>query len=78
MSDILAAPDLVRFNLTGSGDAARVSAQALWSRSRGFVFSGSRLPRPPAGSAYQIWLTGTGRPVSAVAASTILSERRRG
>jgi anti-sigma-K factor RskA len=64
-SDVLAAPDLVRFNLTGGEGAARVSAQLLWSRSRGMVFSGSRLPAPPAGSTYQIWLLTSGPAVSA-------------
>ena len=42
-SDVLAAPDLVRFNLTGGEGAARVSAQLLWSRSRGVVFTGTVL-----------------------------------
>jgi hypothetical protein len=64
-SDVLAAPDLVRFNLTGGEGAARVSAQLLWSRSRGMVFSGSRLPAPPAGSTYQIWLLTSDSAVSA-------------
>jgi hypothetical protein len=64
-SDVLAAPDLVRFNLSGGEGAARVSAQLLWSRSRGMVFSGSRLPAPPAGSTYQIWLLTSGPAVSA-------------
>ena len=64
-SDVLAAPDLVRFNLVGGEGADRSSAQLLWSRSRGMVFSGSRLPPPPAGSTYQIWLLSADRAVSA-------------
>jgi len=64
-SDVLAASDLVRFNLTGGDGAARIPAQLLWSRSRGMVFSASRLPPPPAGSIYQIWLLTAGDPVSA-------------
>ena len=40
---ILAAPDLIRFNLT-STLADGSSAQVLWSRTRGLVLSGSRLP----------------------------------
>jgi len=63
--DVLAAPDLVRFNLTGGEPEARFSAQLLWSRSRGMVFSASRLPAPPHGSTYQIWLLTAGAPVSA-------------
>jgi hypothetical protein len=63
--DILAAPDLVRFNLIGGDVAARTSAQLLWSRSRGLVFSGSRMPPLPPGAVYQIWLLTAGDPVSA-------------
>ena len=64
-SDVLAAPDLVRFNLSGGDGAARLSAQLLFSRTRGMVFSGSRLPAPPAGSTYQIWLLSADSAVSA-------------
>jgi Anti-sigma-K factor rskA len=64
-SDVLAAPDLMRYNLAGNSQWARVSAQALWSRSRGFVFSASRVPPPPAGSTYQIWISTAVQPVSA-------------
>ena len=64
VSDVLAAPDLVRFNL-GSPDAtSRANAQVLWSRSRGMVLSASRLPAAPAGSVYQIWLLTEGTAVS--------------
>jgi hypothetical protein len=65
ISDVLAAPDMIRFNLAGGTAEGRFSAQLLWSRSRGLVFSGSRLPAPPQGSAYQIWLATNGAPVSA-------------
>jgi len=64
-SDILAAPDLVRFNLIGSEAVARASAQVLFSRSRGMVFSASRLLSPGSGNVYQIWLLTTTDPVSA-------------
>lgn len=65
ISDVLAAPDLVRFNLAGRDGATPLTGQALWSRTRGLVLSGSRLPVPPAGSTYQVWLTTGGAPVSA-------------
>jgi anti-sigma-K factor RskA len=65
ISDVLAAPDLVRYNLAGGAPGARFTAQVLWSRSRGLVFSASRLPAPPPDSSYQIWLLTSGEPVSA-------------
>jgi Anti-sigma-K factor rskA len=63
--DVLAAPDLLRFNLIGTEGAVRASAQLLLSRSRGLVFSGSRLGPPGAGNVYQIWLLTPTDPVSA-------------
>jgi Anti-sigma-K factor rskA len=65
VSDVLAAPDLVRFNVTSGATTPRAYAQMLWSRSRGLVFSGSRVPAPPAGTTYQTWLLTNGEPVSA-------------
>ena len=65
VSDVLAAPDLVRFNVTSGATTPRAYAQMLWSRSRGLVFSGSRVPAPPEGSTYQTWLLTNGEPVSA-------------
>ena len=53
VAEVLAAPDLLRFNLWGAGGA---SGQALVSRSRGFVVSGSQLPTPPANGTHQAWL----------------------
>jgi len=64
-SDVLAAPDLMRFNLVGTEAAARASAQLLFSRSQGMVFSGSHLQSPGAGRLYQIWLLTATDPVSA-------------
>jgi hypothetical protein len=60
ISDVLAAPDLVRFNLVGGDATSSFSAQLLWSRSRGLVFSESRLPALPTDSTYQIWLISGG------------------
>ena len=65
VSDVLAAPDLVRFNVTSGAATPRAYAQMLWSRSRGLVFSGSRVPPAPAGTTYQTWLLTNGEPVSA-------------
>jgi hypothetical protein len=58
ITHVLAAPDLVRFNLSGASASERASAQVLWSRTRGIVVSGARLPPAPTGTVYQIWLAG--------------------
>jgi hypothetical protein len=64
VSNVLAAPDLVRYNLAGGEAAPRANGQILWSRTRGLVFSASRLPARE-GAAYQLWLVTAGAPVSA-------------
>lgn len=64
IGDILAAPDLVRYNLAGGDGTTQFSGQALWSRSRGLVFSESRLPPVPADATYQLWLLSAGEPAS--------------
>lgn len=64
VGNVLAAPDLVRYWLTGPGDS-RAYAQVLFSRSRGMVFSGSRLEPAGAGRTYQLWLLTVGDPVNA-------------
>jgi hypothetical protein len=56
ISDVLAAPDLIRYTLSSTGTIPSASGQVLWSRSRGFVFSASGLPAPPAGMTYQVWM----------------------
>jgi DNA anti-recombination protein RmuC len=56
IGDVLAAPDLIRYPLVGRDWLASASGQMLWSRSRGFVFSASNVPAPPADSTYQMWL----------------------
>src|SRR5258708_3745888 len=63
---VLAAPDLVRIDLAGQPAAPSASARALWSRSRGLVFTATNLPAPPPGRAYQLWvLTAQPAPMSA-------------
>ena len=61
---VLAAPDLIRWNLVSAGQFSG-SAQALWSPSRGFVLSGSGVGPAPSGKTYQAWLLGRGRVISA-------------
>src|SRR5262249_33599737 len=75
ISDVLAAPDLVRFNLAGGTAGARLTGQMLWSRSRGLVFSATRLPSPPSNSTYQVWLMSSGGAVSAGASRLASSGR---
>jgi hypothetical protein len=61
ISDVLAAPDLLRYALVGRDALASASGQMLWSRSRGYVFSASGIPAPPEDATYQMWvLTRTG------------------
>lgn len=61
---ILAAPDLIRFNLTSTlSDGS--SAQVLWSRTRGIVLSASRLQAAGTDKTYQLWLVTSGQSVSA-------------
>jgi len=64
IGDVLAAPDLIRYTMTPR-TVPTASGQVLWSRSRGFVFTASGLPVPPADGTYQIWLLTRGGPVSA-------------
>jgi anti-sigma-K factor RskA len=64
ISDVLAAPDLIRFNLVGGDETSSFTAQVLLSRSRGMVFSESRLPSAPKDSTYQIWLLTNGAAAS--------------
>lgn len=65
IGDVLAAPDLIRYALVGTGLLPGASGQALWSRSRGFVFSASGLTPPPPNATYQVWLATRGGAVSA-------------
>ena len=64
VGNVLAAPDLLRYWLRAS-DGSRAYAQVLFSRSRGMVFSASRLPAPSAGKTYQLWLVSATGPVNA-------------
>ena len=65
VGNVLAAPDLVRYWLTGIGLNERAYAQVLFSRTRGLVFSASRLEPAGDGRTYQLWLLTIGEPVNA-------------
>jgi hypothetical protein len=71
VSNVLAAPDLIRFNLM-SQDQSRASAQVLWSRSRGLVVSATRLAPPPPTHVYQVWLVTA---VNAISAGVITPDQ---
>ena len=62
---VLAAPDLVRIDLGGQGPAPGAHGRALWSRTRGMVFTASSLPPLPAGRVYQVWVVTGQAPISA-------------
>jgi anti-sigma-K factor RskA len=62
---VLAAPDLVRVELSGQAPAANARARALWSRNRGMVFTAANLPRAPEGRVYQVWVVTAAGPISA-------------
>jgi hypothetical protein len=68
ISEVLAAPDLVRYALVGGQAAPGASGQALWSRTRGLVVTASGIPEAPSDSTYHLWLLTTGEPVSVAAA----------
>jgi anti-sigma-K factor RskA len=62
---VLNASDLVRVDLAGQPVAPLAMARAFWSRSRGLVFTASRLPPLPAGRTYQLWVVTAQAPVGA-------------
>ena len=61
---VLTAPDLARVDLEGQPVAPDARARAFWSRSRGLVFSASRLPSLRPGRTYQVWVVTASAPVS--------------
>jgi anti-sigma-K factor RskA len=59
---VLAAADLVRFDLRGAGSA---HARAFWSHRHGLVFSAEQLAPAAPGKTYQLWVISGGTPISA-------------
>jgi hypothetical protein len=62
---VLSADDLRRIDLAGQAVAPRATARAFLSRSRGLVFTASRLPPLPPGRIYQLWIVTMGMAVDA-------------
>jgi anti-sigma-K factor RskA len=64
VATILASADARRFELTSRADPSPAVAQLLWSRSQGIALTASRLPAPPPGRAYQLWMLTRTTPAS--------------
>jgi anti-sigma-K factor RskA len=62
---ILTAGDMREIPLTGSGGSASVAARAYMSPARGLLLVADRLPEPPPGRVYQVWVIEGGRTTSA-------------
>jgi anti-sigma-K factor RskA len=56
---ILTAPDMRRIDLEGLDVSRNATARAYWSASRGLLIVADRLPTPPPGRIYQVWLIGS-------------------
>ena len=62
---ILTAADMREVPLAGRENAVAAAARAYWSPARGLLVVADRLPAPPAGRIYQVWIIAGGQPVSA-------------
>ena len=59
---ILTAPDMRRIDLQGFDVSRNATARAYWSGDKGLLIVADRLPAPPRGRIYQVWLIGAGAP----------------
>jgi anti-sigma-K factor RskA len=59
---ILTAPDMRRIDLAGVDSSRNATARAYWSGTRGLLIVADRLPTPPPGRTYQVWLISGGSP----------------
>jgi anti-sigma-K factor RskA len=57
---ILTAPDMRRIDLEGFDASRNATARAYWSAATGLLIVADRLPVPPPGRIYQVWLIGGG------------------
>jgi hypothetical protein len=62
---ILTAGDMREIPLTGRENAASAAARAYWSPARGLLVVADRLPAPPPGRVYQVWVIEGNQPTSA-------------
>ena len=59
---ILTATDMRRIDLSGVESSRSATARAYWSGVKGLLIVADRLPTPPPGRTYQVWLIGSGSP----------------
>ena len=62
---ILTAGDMREIPLGGRENAIAAAARAYWSPTRGLLVVADRLPPPPEGRIYQVWVIAGGQPLSA-------------
>ena len=62
---ILTAADMRELPLAGRENAVAAAARAYWSPTRGLLVVADRLPAPPPGRIYQVWVIDRGQPLSA-------------
>jgi anti-sigma-K factor RskA len=62
---ILTAADSREIPLAGRDNATASAARAYWSPTRGLLVVADRLPPPPPGRIYQVWVIASGGPLSA-------------
>jgi anti-sigma-K factor RskA len=62
---VLESGDLITVDLKGQERAAGATGRALWSRSRGLVFTAEGLPALPRDRVYQLWTISGSTPTSA-------------
>jgi anti-sigma-K factor RskA len=74
---ILTASDMRRIDLQGLDESRNATARAYWSGTQGLLIVADRLPSPPPGRLYQVWLIGAGAP-SPVSAGLMNGQSGRG
>jgi len=62
---VLTAADMRELPLDGRENAVAAAARAYWSPTRGLLVVADRLPAPPPGRIYQVWIIERGQPLSA-------------
>jgi len=62
---ILTAADMRELPLTGRENAVAAAARAYWSPARGLLVVADRMPAPPPGRIYQVWIIDGGQPFNA-------------